>query len=157
MNKQAITFLSLFTLILMLSIYYILLPPLDETIVVNTEEGIVEEGVDMDALQSDLNKRQEEEVASLNAIIASSDSSMEEISLALESIDMINIEKELEKNIASEVKTLGYEEVFIEVDQKVVKVTIKEETSNSSEVMKVMNTVYRCVDQNYLVEVKFIV
>ena len=30
MNKQAITFLSLFTLILVLSIYYLLVPPIDQ-------------------------------------------------------------------------------------------------------------------------------
>ena len=42
MNKQAITFLSLFSLILVLSVYYIMLPPassLDQDITVSEKES----------------------------------------------------------------------------------------------------------------------
>ena len=38
MNKQAITFLSLFTLILVLSVYYLVVPPIDQQANVQTKQ-----------------------------------------------------------------------------------------------------------------------
>ena len=54
MNKQAITFLSLFSLILVLSVYYIMLPPasnLDQDITVNEQES---ETYDVAKMQEEL-------------------------------------------------------------------------------------------------------
>ena len=54
MNKQAITFLSLFTLILVLSIYYLLVPPIDQGDTVSTKSLSR-----IEILQSELNKNHE--------------------------------------------------------------------------------------------------
>ena len=51
MNKQAITFLSLFTLILVLSIYYLLVPPIDQGDTVSKKSLSR-----IEILQSELNK-----------------------------------------------------------------------------------------------------
>ena len=51
MNKQAITFLSLFTLILVLSIYYLLVPPIDQSDTVSKKSLSR-----IEILQSELNK-----------------------------------------------------------------------------------------------------
>ena len=54
MNKQAITFLSLFTLILVLSIYYLLVPPIDQGDTVSKKSLSR-----IEILQSELNKNHE--------------------------------------------------------------------------------------------------
>ena len=65
MNRQAITFLTLFSLILVLSIYYILLPPentANEVAVNNQEVSQIE------ALQKNLDKEREDLISENNAI-----------------------------------------------------------------------------------------
>ena len=63
MNRQAITFLTLFSLILVLSIYYILLPPentVNEVAVNNQEISQIE------ALQKNLDKEREDLISEKN-------------------------------------------------------------------------------------------
>jgi len=55
MNRQAITFLTLFSLILVLSIYYILLPPEGEASEVSVNN---EELSQIEVLQQNLEKEQ---------------------------------------------------------------------------------------------------
>ena len=67
MNKQAITFLSLFTLILVLSIYYLLVPPIDQSDTVSKKSLSR-----IEILQSELNKNHENKINDNNTVIASS-------------------------------------------------------------------------------------
>ena len=67
MNKQAITFLSLFTLILVLSIYYLLVPPIDQGDTVSKKSLSR-----IEILQSELNKNHENKINDNNTVIASS-------------------------------------------------------------------------------------
>ena len=80
MNKQAITFLSLFTLILVLSIYYLLVPPIDQGDTVSKKSLSR-----IEILQSELNKNHENKINDNNTVIASSKASEKEISTALTS------------------------------------------------------------------------
>ena len=80
MNKQAITFLSLFTLILVLSIYYLLVPPIDQSDTVSKKSLSR-----IEILQSELNKNHENKINDNNTVIASSKASEKEISTALTS------------------------------------------------------------------------
>lgn len=157
MNKQALTFLSLFSLILMLSIYYILLPPVDTTLPVNDiVQNENEDTIDFSALKTDLETRRNNEVAGYNAIIASSSSSVAQITEALEKIDMVNVNKELENQLTTSIKELGYEEVFVELSDQVARINVKKENGTSEEVTKIINTSYQLLDSKYLIEVKFI-
>ncbi|MBS5115209.1 MAG: SpoIIIAH-like family protein [Erysipelotrichaceae bacterium] len=157
MNKQALTFLSLFSLILMLSIYYILLPPVDTTLPVNDiVQNENEDTIDFSALKDDLETRRNNEVAGYNAIIASSSSSVAQITEALEKIDMVNVNKELENQLTTNIKELGYEEVFVELSDQVARINVKKENGTSEEVTKIINTSYQLLDSKYLIEVKFI-
>lgn len=70
MNKQAITFLSLFTLILVLSIYYLLVPPIDQSDTVSKKSLSR-----IEILQSELNKNHENKINDNNTVIASSKAS----------------------------------------------------------------------------------
>ncbi|WP_041139296.1 SpoIIIAH-like family protein [Beduini massiliensis] len=160
MNKQALTFLSLFSLILMLSVYYILLPPIENTLPVSEpveqEQEPENKEADFDSMKSDLDERHNSEVAGYNAIIASTDSNIDQVSEALENIDMVNVNKELEKTLSKQVKDMGYNDAFVEISNKVIKVTIKKEKGEAGEVAKIINAIYASTNNSYLVEVKFI-
>ncbi len=158
MNKQALTFLSLFSLILMLSVYYILLPPIENSLPVSdpVEQTPIEEGTDFNDMKSNLDERYNSEVAGYNAIIASIDSDVDQVSDALENINTINVNKELEKTLSIQIKELGYNDAFVEVSNKVIKVTIKKDKPEANEPAKVVNAIYASTNNTYLVEVKFI-
>ena len=66
MNRQAITFLTLFSLILVLSIYYILLPPEGEASEVSVNN---EELSQIEVLQQNLEKERADLISENNAII----------------------------------------------------------------------------------------
>ncbi|MFR2769441.1 MAG: hypothetical protein ACLTAI_14700 [Thomasclavelia sp.] len=74
MNRQAITFLTLFSLILVLSIYYILLPPENTANQVSLNDQEVSQ---IEMMQKNLDKEREDLISKNNAIIASSKSNSE--------------------------------------------------------------------------------
>ena len=80
MNKQAFTFLTLFSLILVLSIYYIMLPPTSQNEVVQNDISTIEQ------LQNQLDKKRKDIITKNNEIIAKETSTSESINEALETI-----------------------------------------------------------------------
>ena len=96
MNRQAITFLTLFSLILVLSIYYILLPPEDTANQVSLNDQKISQ---IEMMQKNLDKEREDLIGKNNAIIASSKSSSDEIASALASISETKETAALEKRL----------------------------------------------------------
>ena len=102
MNKKVITFLSLFSLVLILSIYYVISPfgesntPIDNNVNVNVNLNNEE-----DAYFVSLEVAKEEDydsyIEKMNAIIASSEYSNDEKKIALENIEKRKAQRELEK------------------------------------------------------------
>lgn len=157
MNKQALTFLSLFSLILMLSIYYILLPPID---VVLPVDGQIEQNgvevIDFQVLRENLASLRDEEVASYNEIISSSTSSLDQISDALNKISTVNTRVDIEKKLTESIKQLGYDDVFIEISDQIARISIQNKKGTTDEVTVIINTAYNQLDSKYLIEVKFV-
>ncbi|MCD7893704.1 MAG: SpoIIIAH-like family protein [Erysipelotrichaceae bacterium] len=149
MNKQAFTFLTLFSLILVLSIYYIMLPS-NETENVTTVESTIME------LQEELDQKRDEIIAQNNAIIAEETSTTEAINEALETISETKSLSEKEKDIVSMILELGYEEAYVEIDNKIIKVTIKKTDASSSDASNVIKEILNLMGNDYQVEVKFI-
>ena len=126
MNKQAITFLSLFSLILVLSIYYIMLPSQDTQTSTNNDLNTIEE------LQTALDQKRDQIIAENNDIIAKESSTSESISKALETISETKELKDKEKEILTLIQNAGYQDVYVEIDGKLVQVTIiKKDATNS--------------------------
>ena len=95
MNKQAFTFLTLFSLILVLSIYYIMLPPSSNQEVVTNTQTTIEQ------LQQQLNKKRDDIIAKNNEIIAKESSTSDSINEALETISETKNLGEKEKSIVN--------------------------------------------------------
>lgn len=150
MNKQAITFLSLFTLILVLSIYYIMLPQNDVSTVGNNDLNTIEE------LQIALDKKRDEIISKNNDLIAEESSTSDIINQALETISETKDLKDKEKEILDLIQKEGYQDVYVEIDEKLIKITILKKDANQSDANKVIKTVLKKLGEEYQVEVKFI-
>lgn len=151
MNKQAFTFLTLFSLILVLSIYYIMLPPNE------TDETVTQNLTTIQQLQTQLDQKRNEIITKNNQIIAKESSTSDSINEALETISATKNTTEKEKSLVDAIKQLGYEEVYVEIDTQTVKVTILKKEATQADASQVINTVLNTLGEDYQVEVKFIV
>lgn len=151
MNKQAFTFLTLFSLILVLSIYYIMLPPIqDKEPVSKTRLSTIQQ------LQVQLDKKREDIINKNNQIIAKESSTSDSINEALETISETKSLTEKEKTIISQLKELNYNEVYVEIDNETIKITALKKDANQKDASLIINKVLGIVGENYQVEVKFI-
>lgn len=153
MNRQAITFLTLFSLILVLSIYYILLPPegTDNEVVVNNQDVS-----QIEAMQKNLEKEREDLISEKNAIIASSESDSDKIASALASISETKETAALEAKITKIVNEAGFKNAFVEVENKTVKVIVDKKNSSSRDANNIIKAIVAKTKNEYQVEVKFI-
>jgi len=147
MNKQAITFFSLFSLILVLSVYYVMIPPIDDSIEITQAE---------ESLKDKLSLKRNEETDIQNNILASSSSSGEELNKAIESINETKQAISIETKITNELNKLGYQNVFCEIDQTVIKITITYPNASKDDAIKVMDVVMKNCNEKYSPEIKFI-
>lgn len=151
MNKQAFTFLTLFSLILVLSIYYIMLPPVqDKEPVSKTQLSTIQQ------LQVQLDKKREDIINKNNQIIAKESSTSDSINEALETISETKSLAEKEKTIISQLKELNYNEIYVEIDNETIKITALKKDANQKDASLIINKVLGIMGENYQVEVKFI-
>ncbi len=148
MNKQALTFLSLFSLILVLSVYYMLLPEKEVTVTKSLSQ--------IEQMQADLDKRRENIQIKNQDIIAQQTSTTESIKIALQTIKDNENAGELEKTINETVKKLGYEEVFSELEESIIHITIVKKDATKTDASTVIKTVLDKVEDKYQIQVKFI-
>ena len=147
MNKQAITFLSLFTLILVLSIYYLLVPPIDQ------DDTVSKKSLSrIEILQSELN---ENKINDNNTVISSSKASEKEISTALTSNEKTKAIIKNEKDICQLLTDKGYKECFCEIDGGHMKVVVKLKDATSKDANKIIKHIHNKYN-GYIIEVKFV-
>lgn len=148
MNKQAFTFLSLFTLILMFSIYYILLPTSNDVVVSNIENNAIER----------LESSYKEKVNSLNNIqddiISSSDATILKKESAINDKQKFESITKNENKIKEILLELGVDSCFVEINDYNIRVVIKG-NKEDYDVLKIMNGIYEHNFDEYLVEIKF--
>ena len=150
MNKQAFTLLTVFSLILVLSSYNIMLPPTSQNEVVQNDISAIEQ------LQNQLDKKREDIITKNNEIIAKESSTSESINEALETISETKNVTEKEKSIVTQLGELGYQESYVEIDNQTVKITILKKDATQSDASNVIKEVLNLVGDSYQVEVKFI-
>ena len=153
MNRQAITFLTLFSLILVLSIYYILLPPENTANQVSLNDQEVSQ---IEMMQKNLDKEREDLISKNNAIIASGKSNSDEIASALASISEAKETAALEKMITDIINNAGFKNAFVEVENKTIKVVVDKKNGKETDANNIIKAVMEKTNNEYQVEVKFI-
>ena len=107
------------------------------------------------SLETNKTESYEEFVNSQNEIIASAEASNEEKANALLAIENKNKQKELENKITAELKEIGYEKVFVEINKETVTVIVSKLDETKNDVAKIINVVFKTVGVNVFVEVMF--
>ena len=156
MNKKVVTFLSLFSLVLILSIYYVVSPFGENLDNNNTNVNlVVNEGNDEYFTSLEVAKDEDYDayIDQMNAIIASSECTNEQKKEALENIEKRKNQKELEQKTIEELKVLGYKQLFIEVGNKEIFDVIKYPEFTNVDAAKIMATIYKNFGNNYTVEI----
>ncbi len=161
-NKKGVWFLTLFSLILVLSVYYITMPP--ELLITKGEKenndsstpvANVEESSILVALRVEADEELEEEITSLKKIISNADSSVEEKNEAFEKIKELNSNRSIEENIEAQIENDYQLKSFVKVDGNNIEVIVHKEEHDSTLANNIMRSVQENFDTSKNITVKF--
>ena len=159
-NKQKIWFLSLFSLILILSVYYITMPNelLQSVSSENTNSEkvtISNELTNLDTLQVELDEQRASERAEYNNVLTNEKSTTEDKNKAYDNIkkidDLKSKEETLRNLISSELKLKS----FIKIEDKSVYIVINNKEHDYSLANKIIKLVSKELNEDYYISVKF--
>ena len=154
MNRQAFTFLALFTLVLMLAVYYITLPT-EDTAVIPESLSVNQEIAEQNDLQDTLAKKHQDAIDDSESVLSSNDSSTEDKLAALEKLGEVERVSTLEKQIQQALNEASFDECFVEIEDEVTRVVCPREKAGKQNAAAILAVVYQWVDQQKLVEVSF--
>ena len=170
-NKKSIWFLTLFSLILVLSVYYVTMP--SELLLTNnssyvgkTEENTettgkeeptveVKESSVLVALRVEAEEKMLEEIESLNKVINSTESSTDEKNAAYEKMKSLNVIRGEEEKIEKQINETYNLKAFVKVDNNQIRVVVDSKEHNTSIANNIMRTVQSNYDNQMYISVKF--
>lgn len=148
-NKKGVWFLTLFSLILVLSVYYITMPtellisnPKSEELsptVVNEESSILV------ALRVEDDEDVEKEKEDLKKIISNAESSIEDKNAAFEKMKELNANRSKEEILEEKIKTKYKLDSFIKIKEENISVTI----NDSKHSKELANNIMRTIQEDY--------
>ena len=165
-NKKGLWFLTLFSLILVLSVYYITMPDemfisnntsnkeeqKDNTTVVN---GEIEELTSIDILKQEYEDEILKKIASLEETLNDTSLASDEKNTAYEEIKTINNNKGIEQNIEKKLKNKLDLESFVKKQNNEVEVVVNKKDHNVELANQIMVLVQETLNENVSVSVKF--
>ena len=159
-NKQNLWFLVLFSLVLVLSIYYVTMP--DELFLTNnsyvddTKEVVkVEESDLLTAMKVELNNEREELVASIKKELNNTTKTTEEENNAYEQLLYLNELKGLEETVETKIKNEFGLSSFVKVDNDDVSVVVIKDKHDVTLANDIMKSVQSNFKKDVNVTVKF--
>lgn len=170
-NKQGLLFLTLTSLILVLSVYYITMPNelllttnsnhnnsnLTSTSTDNlTEVNVdIKEATTIEAMQNILNDERIKLTKELNNKLVTSELTIEEKNNIYEELKLISKIEGLEESLEKKIKDEFNLDSFVKISDDVVEVVINSSKHDSSLVVKIINTVSSLLDSKMYVSVSF--
>jgi len=164
-NKQKLWFLTLFSLILVLSVYYITMP---SELLTTTSSGSnvdkttkqsskveVSNTDSLTALQVELDEERSALAAEYNEILTNKDTSTEEKNNAYDGLKQIDEVKAKEEELEKKIKNDLELDSFIKIEGNNVSVTIKKKDHDYSLANKVMRLINEQYEEKMYVSVKF--
>lgn len=162
-NKESLIFLTLTSLILVLSVYYVTMPSelllttnnsyLEEkkdSVVANNEKVTITNATVIDTMKSVLNDERVEEITKLKNKLMDNKLSTEEKNNVYEEIKNMNkieaMEEDIEKLIKDELKLNS----FIKINNDVIEVTINENKHNTNLAVKIMSLIEKKYPDRYI-------
>lgn len=160
-NKQSIWLLTLFSLILVLSVYYITMPSeflSTASNAVNEEKKEVvniKESEIISTLKVEKEEEREEKISELQTILTKDTSTVEEKNNAYEELKTLNILKGKEDEISAKITSEYKVENFVKIKDDQVRVVIIKDKHDSKLANEIMNLVQENFDSKMYISVKF--
>lgn len=152
-NKQNLWFLTLFSLILVLSVYYITMP--NDLLVNNTEKTVTkeekakssvkEETSSLVSMRVSLEEERQEKMVSLQEALTNEKATTEEKNNAYEQLKYLNQLQGKEETIEKQIKEKLELDSFVKIDNKNIEVVALKEKHDSS----IANNIMRLVQENF--------
>lgn len=146
MKKQAIAFFTMFSLILMLSIYYITLPK-DTAKTSKTDVSVIS------TLDEEKESNTQEEKEKNDDVISDPDTDEDSKNEAILKNETLKENEELQKSYSKMISDMGYEN-SVEIKEKTVYITVSGEQDDSV-ASTIMKTLYKEIGNKYFIEVSF--
>ena len=153
-NKKSLWFLTLFSLILVLSIYYITMPSellLTGNNISNNEESDNEPTINIEesdllvALRVESDEEMSKEIKELELILTNADSSVEEKNNAYEKIKNLNSNRSEEEKLETQIKETHKLESFVKIKGNNISVIVNSKDHST----KLANNIMRTIQSNY--------
>lgn len=177
LKKQTVWLLTMLSLVVVLSVYYITSPEQRVNDLANTEEKAEqsnEEAVNtkakagdseivtnaagdekFEALRLELNDERSRKIEELTTVVGTTDLPAEEISDAKDQIDKLDELAKKEYILETLIKAMNYEDVLVRADEKNVQVTVKAEKLSRTEANAIIRQVKSEIGDLQLVTVEF--
>lgn len=158
-SKQNLWFLVLFSLVLVLSVYYVTMP--DELFLTNnnyeeTKEVIdVKESEILTAMQVELDETRDEIVASIKEELNNNEASIEEKNNAYEELLYLNEIKGVEETIETKIKSEFSLNSFAKVENNQVVIVVVKENHDATLANDIMRSVQSMFKEDMYITVKF--
>lgn len=156
-NKQSLWFITLFSLILILGIYYITMPSqflkdIEEVKTVNSEISVdVTESDKFISMRALRDEELESAMKNLESELTNDSLSLEEKNQVYEELKVLNLTKGKEEILEEKIQDKFKIKSYIEIENDKIKVVINSNTHNAS----LANDIMRCIQEEYE-EKKFI-
>ena len=148
-NKQSLWFLTLFSIIIVLSVYYVAIPNNTLATINEVDKDIktlnIEENNSLTALRVENDEIIENKVNELQSILINEKSTSEEKNIAYETIQNINTNKGKCEIIEKLIKNNFDLESFVKIDKDTISVVI----SNKKHDTKLANQIIRKIQEQY--------
>lgn len=166
-NKKSIWFLTLFSLILVLSVYYITMPSElllntngnynkeEKNETTNGKEPEIIESTVLVALRVESEATLKEEMQKLQSILTNKDSSTDQKNEAYNKMKDLNIKRGEEDKLESKIKESFQLDSFVKIKDSSIEVVVKANEHSKELANKIMRAVQENFDNEMYITVKF--
>lgn len=158
-NKKNLWFLTLFSLVLVLSVYYITMP--SELLVTNNGENVdnvntdIEEASVVEVLKVEDNTNTLEEINKLKETIADENTSTDDKNEAFDALKTLNQISSKEELLEEKVKTVYNLDSFIKIDGDQIRVVIDSDEHSNTIANNIMKTIQNNFDTKQYISIQF--
>lgn len=156
-NKKNLWFLTLFSLVLVLSIYYVTMPSdvFDANTVLNEEKIDVKEVSLISSMKLEDDATVLKKIDELKSKLTSNDVSADEKNMLFEEIKSLNKSSSLEETLENKIKEICTCENFVKIDGDNIRVMLDSKDSSTSFANKIMRLVQEDFKEKKYISVKF--
>ena len=158
-NKKNLWFLTLFSLVLVLSVYYITMP--SELLVSNNGDAIdsiktsIEEASVVEALKTEDSTNTLDEINKLKETIANGETSVEDKNKAFDALRLLNQVSSKEELLEEKIKTTHNLVSFIKIDGDQIRVVVDSDDHSNSIANNIMRTIQNNFDTKQYISIQF--